>query len=140
MNQESNGREMCCQVHCEAMNELDYMDGTEKRVCVIGKSRKPRCFCNKDVPLPYCSSIMSWMTSTHYRACMVIRQGKSVTEFADIATVDDQASIWESVITLCYNQNFDQHRHEYVECDYGLECYAESTIEQIIKDVTEMCT
>ncbi|KAL1286154.1 Tigger transposable element-derived protein [Trichinella pseudospiralis] len=36
------------------------MDSTEKHVYVIGKSRKPRCICDKELPLPYYSNIKSW--------------------------------------------------------------------------------
>ncbi|KRZ06038.1 Tigger transposable element-derived protein 4, partial [Trichinella zimbabwensis] len=40
------------------------MGSAEKHVYEIGKSRKPRYFCNKKLPLPYYSNIKSWITSS----------------------------------------------------------------------------
>lgn len=38
-------------------------NGSYKRVFVIGKPKNPRCFKNKQVPLPYYSNKNAWMTS-----------------------------------------------------------------------------
>ncbi|KRZ70201.1 Tigger transposable element-derived protein 4 [Trichinella papuae] len=65
------------------------MGSTEKHVYVIGKSRKPRCFCNKKLPLPYYSNIKSWMTSSILYKILVkmdktlAKQKRKIILFAD---------------------------------------------------------
>lgn len=66
------------------------MSGTEKfPLLVIGKSAKPRCFKNKDVPLNYRSNSKAWMTAALFEETLktwdlkLKQKGRKVLLFLD---------------------------------------------------------
>uniref|UniRef100_A0A914W2W7 HTH CENPB-type domain-containing protein n=1 Tax=Plectus sambesii TaxID=2011161 RepID=A0A914W2W7_9BILA len=71
---------------------LCNMDGSDKHVFMIGRSKKPHCFRGKNIPLPYYANTKAWMTSALWTKILLdfdskmIKQKRKVLLFADNAS------------------------------------------------------
>jgi hypothetical protein len=70
---------------------LCNMDGSDKQVFVIGRSKQPHCFRGKKIPLPYYANSKAWMTSSVWTKILLdfdskmMKQKRKVLLFADNA-------------------------------------------------------
>uniref|UniRef100_A0A914W267 DDE-1 domain-containing protein n=1 Tax=Plectus sambesii TaxID=2011161 RepID=A0A914W267_9BILA len=71
---------------------LGNMDGSDKEVYTIGRSKQPHCFRGKNIPLPYFANTKAWMTGALWMKiikdfdCATVKQNRKVLLFADNAT------------------------------------------------------
>lgn len=70
---------------------LCNMDGSDKNLFTIGRSKQPHCFRGKKIPLPYYANTKAWMTGDLWTKIMqqfdnkMIQQKRKVILFADNA-------------------------------------------------------
>lgn len=74
--------------------------GSYKRVFVIGKPGKPRCFRNKNIPITYFSNKNSWMTVTIWNNILSILDEDMNKIKKNIIIFVDNASCHKTTITL----------------------------------------
>uniref|UniRef100_A0A914XFN0 HTH CENPB-type domain-containing protein n=1 Tax=Plectus sambesii TaxID=2011161 RepID=A0A914XFN0_9BILA len=71
---------------------LCNMDGSDKHVFMIGRSKKPHCFRGKRIPLPYYANMKAWMTSSLWTKILLDFDNKMVKQKRKILLFADNAS------------------------------------------------
>lgn len=74
--------------------------GSYKRIFVIGKPNKPRCFKNKSVPVTYFANKNSWMTVAIWNEILSLLDNEMIKLNKHIVLFVDNASCHKTIIEL----------------------------------------